>query len=65
MVVSETTFSMARRNLGAELTNLLREAILTGVYAPGQRMPVEELAVRHGVSTMPVRLLAGLSVWRV
>ena len=33
----------------------LREAILAGEYAPGDRVRQEELAGRHGASRLPVR----------
>jgi DNA-binding GntR family transcriptional regulator len=47
--------SLARNKLGQETTRHLREALLTGRYAAGDRMAVEELARMFGVSTMPVR----------
>lgn len=40
---------------GARIASELREAILTGEYAPGDRVRQEELADRHGASRVPVR----------
>jgi DNA-binding GntR family transcriptional regulator len=41
--------------LGEEVTRYLRDSILTGEYRSGQRIQVEELASRLGVSAMPSR----------
>jgi DNA-binding GntR family transcriptional regulator len=38
-----------------ELRNTLRKAILRSRYAPGDRLPIAELAAEHGVSTAVVR----------
>ncbi|HWM33812.1 MAG TPA: GntR family transcriptional regulator [Pseudolysinimonas sp.] len=40
---------------GARIASELREAILTGDYAPGDRVRQEDLADRHGASRVPVR----------
>jgi DNA-binding GntR family transcriptional regulator len=40
---------------GARIANRLREAILSGEYAPGARIRQEDLADRHGASRLPVR----------
>jgi DNA-binding GntR family transcriptional regulator len=40
---------------GARIASELREAILTGEYAPGDRVRQEDLAGRHGASRVPVR----------
>lgn len=45
----------ARPKLGEEATRYLRDALVSGTFQPGQRMAVEELAARLGVSAMPVR----------
>lgn len=44
-----------RPRLGTEVAGVLREDILTGKYPVGSRLQVADLAVRMGVSTMPVR----------
>src|SRR4051794_18101373 len=40
---------------GTRIASELREAILTGEYAPGDRVRQEDLADRHGASRVPVR----------
>jgi DNA-binding GntR family transcriptional regulator len=40
---------------GAHIASELRDAILTGEYAPGDRIRQEDLAGRHGASRLPVR----------
>lgn len=40
---------------GARIAGELREAILTGEYAPGARIRQEDIADRHGASRVPVR----------
>lgn len=40
---------------GARIAAELRDAILTGEYAPGDRVRQEDLADRHGASRVPVR----------
>ncbi len=40
---------------GARIAAGLREAILAGEYAPGDRIRQEDLAGRHGASRLPVR----------
>ncbi len=42
-------------SLRQQLADLLRQAILTGVYEPGQRLIERELVERFGVSSIPVR----------
>jgi DNA-binding GntR family transcriptional regulator len=46
---------LARKKLGQETTRYLRDALLSGQYATGERMAVHQLAESLGVSTMPVR----------
>lgn len=43
------------RTLGANISNALREAIITGTLAPGQALGQEYLARVFGVSRVPVR----------
>lgn len=40
---------------GARIASTLREAILAGEYAPGERVRQEQLAEQHGASRLPVR----------
>jgi DNA-binding GntR family transcriptional regulator len=40
---------------GARVATTLRDAILSGEYAPGERIRQDELAERHGASRLPVR----------
>lgn len=40
---------------GARIAATLRDAILAGEYAPGERIRQDELAERHGASRLPVR----------
>jgi DNA-binding GntR family transcriptional regulator len=40
---------------GARIATTLRELILDGEYAPGERIRQDELAERHGASRLPVR----------
>jgi DNA-binding GntR family transcriptional regulator len=40
---------------GARIAGELRDAILNGEYAPGERIRQEDLAERHGASRVPVR----------
>jgi len=42
-------------SLRRQLADLLRQDILTGAYAPGQRLIERELVGRFGVSSIPVR----------
>lgn len=44
-----------RNKLGHDVTRYLRDALTSGVFRPGQRMAVQELAKHLDVSTMPVR----------
>lgn len=46
---------LARKKLGQETTRYLRDALLSGQFATGERMAVHQLAESLGVSTMPVR----------
>lgn len=46
---------LGRKKLGEETTRYLRDALLSGQYATGERMAVHQLAESLGVSTMPVR----------
>jgi DNA-binding GntR family transcriptional regulator len=43
------------RTLAEKAFATLHEAIITGVLAPGQRLPIEELAERLEMSPMPIR----------
>lgn len=45
----------SRRKLGDDVAAVLREAVLTGAFRPGQRLAVHDLATRFGVSAMPIR----------
>jgi DNA-binding GntR family transcriptional regulator len=45
----------AHPKLADVVTKALREAVVTGVFRPGDRLGVEDLATRFGVSAMPVR----------
>jgi DNA-binding GntR family transcriptional regulator len=47
--------SINRTKLGEEVAHYLRDALIAGVYRPGERIGIEELAEQLGVSTMPVR----------
>jgi DNA-binding GntR family transcriptional regulator len=40
---------------GARIAATLRDAILDGEYAPGERIRQDDLAERHGASRLPVR----------
>jgi len=44
-----------RPRLGEEVARALREAIMTGLFRPGDRLAVEAIASQFGVSAMPVR----------
>src|ERR1700686_3584031 len=46
---------LGRKKLGEETTRYLREALLSGQYATGDRMAGHQRAESLGVSTMPVR----------
>jgi DNA-binding GntR family transcriptional regulator len=48
-----------RQTLRDQVADLIREAILTGVYAPGQRLSEPELAKQLDVSLTPVREALG------
>ncbi len=45
----------AHRTLAERAFSTLHEAIVTGVLAPGERLPIEELAVILEMSPMPIR----------
>lgn len=58
--ISETkqgppTPKLSRRKLGEETTRYLRDALLSGHFRAGERVPIEQLAESLGISTMPVR----------
>jgi DNA-binding GntR family transcriptional regulator len=46
---------IAHGSSGARIATELREAILNGEYAPGDRIRQDDLADRHGASRLPVR----------
>ena len=43
------------RGLGVDIAERLRDAILSGLFGPGERLPEEQLARAMGVSRGPVR----------
>lgn len=45
----------AHGTAGTSIASVLREAILAGEYAPGERIRQEDLADRYGASRVPVR----------
>ncbi len=45
----------SRRKLGEEATHYLRDGLLGGAFAVGQRMTVDDIARQMGISAMPVR----------
>lgn len=44
-----------RRSLAEEVARRLRHDILTGVYSPGERLVVQSVEQRYGVSHIPIR----------
>jgi GntR family transcriptional regulator, rspAB operon transcriptional repressor len=46
---------LARRRATDEVYDVMRRSILTNVFRPGQRLPIEEIANQLGVSLTPVR----------
>lgn len=46
---------VALEGSGADLAGALRRDIVAGTYAQGQRLPEDALAVRYGVSRVPIR----------
>src|ERR1700737_3075960 len=48
-------YAVLRRSMADQVSEALRDMILTGQLKPGERITHEELATRLGVSTMPVR----------
>ncbi len=44
-----------RPKLGLEVTNKIRDAIMSGGYEPGRRLVVDDVAHQLGISAMPVR----------
>jgi DNA-binding GntR family transcriptional regulator len=50
-----STPQLSRRKLGEETTRYLRDALLSGHFRPGERVPMDQLAESLGISTMPVR----------
>jgi DNA-binding GntR family transcriptional regulator len=49
------TTTVETTSLGEQIQNALKGDILSGRMAPGQRIAIEELAARWGVSSTPVR----------
>jgi DNA-binding GntR family transcriptional regulator len=47
--------AIARRNVGRQAADIIRDMILVGELKPGQVVTHEEMSGRLGVSTMPVR----------
>ena len=47
--------SINSSSLGEQIEEAIREEILSGELIPGQRLSIDELAQRWGVSSMPVR----------
>ena len=47
--------SINSSSLGEQIEHAIREEILSGEMKPGQRLSIDELAQRWGVSSMPVR----------
>src|SRR5688572_10149403 len=46
---------LARRRATDEVYDVMRRSILTNVFRPGQRLPIEEISKQLGVSLTPVR----------
>jgi DNA-binding GntR family transcriptional regulator len=61
MATSEFVTLQAER-LTDTIYELLRDRILSGVYAPGERLPVDQIARQLGVSQTPVKGALGLLV---
>lgn len=53
--MSELAPRNSHRTLAERAFHVLHEAIVTGVLAPGERLPIEELARQLEMSPMPVR----------
>jgi GntR family transcriptional regulator, rspAB operon transcriptional repressor len=47
--------TLTRRRATDEVYEVMRRNILTNVFRPGQRLPIEEIAKKLGVSLTPVR----------
>jgi hypothetical protein len=47
--------SVRSKSTGAAVAELVREAILCGEFAEGERLPESDLARRYGVSRIPLR----------
>ena len=47
--------SVRTKSTGAAVAELIREAILCGEFAAGERLPEDDLARRYGVSRIPLR----------
>jgi GntR family transcriptional regulator, rspAB operon transcriptional repressor len=47
--------TLARRRATDEVYEVMRRSILTNAFLPGQRLPIEEIAKKLGVSLTPVR----------
>nr|MBC8316290.1 GntR family transcriptional regulator [Candidatus Desulfobia pelagia] len=43
------------RTVKSGLVELIREEIVRGIYKPGERLRLEDIAAQYEVSTMPVR----------
>jgi GntR family transcriptional regulator, rspAB operon transcriptional repressor len=46
---------LARRRATDEVYDVMRRSILTNVFRPGQRLPIDEISKQLGVSLTPVR----------
>ncbi|MEV8268665.1 GntR family transcriptional regulator [Microbacterium sp. NPDC076911] len=55
MTSTPQTARASHGSTGAMIATSLREAILSGEYAPGERVRQDELAEQHGASRLPVR----------
>src|SRR5262245_16990793 len=47
--------ALARKRATDEVYDVLKRSILANVFTPGQRLPVEEISKKLGVSLTPVR----------
>jgi DNA-binding GntR family transcriptional regulator len=55
MSVVKDGLKIERRSLVDQVVEVLRQEILEGAYAPNERLVIDALAVRYGVSQIPVR----------
>lgn len=53
--LGESVGSLGAETLPARIHELLEDAIISGVLAPGERLHADRLAKRYGVSRIPVR----------